>query len=136
MGAMRGRSTTVLSVPLSLIAGGVLAASLVVAPESLPGWSVCWLRATTGLPCAGCGLTHAFCAIGHGEFSAAWHYHPFGYVFYGIALVLLAGPAIRRCAPRVEAGLNGGWAVPLGAVALGGAMLVFGIARIVVILSD
>jgi len=90
---------------LAVLAGVGLAVSVLVAPEGLPGFDVCWFRRLTDLPCPACGLTRACCAIGHGRFAEAWRLHPFGFVFYAIGLVLAAGPLIRRRWPGLEAWL-------------------------------
>ena len=37
---------------------------------------MCLFRAATGIPCAGCGMTRAFVAIGHGHPAAAMDYNP------------------------------------------------------------
>jgi hypothetical protein len=37
---------------------------------------LCLFRAVTGIPCAGCGMTRAFVAIGHGHPAAAFDYNP------------------------------------------------------------
>ena len=36
---------------------------------------LCVFRAATGLPCPGCGLTHAAFSLVRGEFAASLHYH-------------------------------------------------------------
>jgi hypothetical protein len=38
-------------------------------PLHLP--TVCMFKRVTGLPCCGCGMTHAFCALAHGEIEQA-----------------------------------------------------------------
>jgi hypothetical protein len=38
----------------------------------------CPLRALTGIPCATCGMTHAFVYLAHAEAARAWHASPFG----------------------------------------------------------
>lgn len=50
---------------------------------------VCPLRALAGLPCATCGMTHAFVALAHGEVAAAFAASPLGALLAG-GLWLLA----------------------------------------------
>lgn len=40
----------------------------------------CPLRFLTGISCAGCGMTRALFALLHGDFAAAWHFHPLIYI--------------------------------------------------------
>ncbi len=59
---------------------GIAALSFVVA-RFLPVLAVPWtcpLKAWTGLPCASCGMTHAFAALARGEVSAALAASPLG----------------------------------------------------------
>ena len=42
----------------------------------------CLWRQATGLNCAGCGLTRAFCALSAGAWSQAVHAHPVGPLLY------------------------------------------------------
>jgi hypothetical protein len=80
---------------------------------SLPGISLiggegsttCLLRRATGLPCATCGMTRSFCAMGRGRVGAAFAYHPLGPVLYAFfALVMLRSAAVavtgRRLLPQ------------------------------------
>jgi hypothetical protein len=45
--------------------------------------SECPFRALTGLPCASCGMTHAFVALARGEAGAAWSASPLGALLAG-----------------------------------------------------
>lgn len=40
-------------------------------PSELPAVTLCPFRALTGYPCPGCGMTRAFCALGHGQWRLA-----------------------------------------------------------------
>ena len=69
------------------------------------GSTTCLLRRATGLPCATCGMTRSFCAIGRGELGAAFAQHPLGPVLYAFfALVMLWSAAVavtgRRLLPQ------------------------------------
>ncbi len=45
--------------------------------------SECPFRALTGLPCASCGMTHAFVALAHGDVAGAWSASPLGALLAG-----------------------------------------------------
>jgi hypothetical protein len=70
------------------IAGGAALAWSKV-PLELPG--TCLFRRITGLPCASCGLTHAACALAHGEFWAAERYNLAAVPLAVLGAVLLVG---------------------------------------------
>lgn len=50
--------------------------------------SICPFYNLTGLPCPGCGLTRAFVCFGHGQWRESLHWHPLGWLIYGIFLLL------------------------------------------------
>ena len=91
--------------------------------------TVCPFYTLTGLPCPGCGLTRAFVCLGHGHWHEAWHWHPLGWLVYGVfALLWLRsgvlwwrGITLLPLPPAATSRLGWGAAVVL---------LVFGIARI------
>lgn len=64
----------------------------------LPGW-VCPIRAATGVPCPGCGLTTAAVELLHGNISGALHTHAFAPVFLAFAILMLAA-LVLPVAPR------------------------------------
>lgn len=53
----------------------------------LPFWK-CWLRASTGWPCLGCGLTRAADYLTHGHFLQAFQVNPLGALAYSLLAVL------------------------------------------------
>lgn len=55
------------------------------------GVTLCPFRALTGLPCPGCGMTHAFIALGHGNLAAAWHYNALSLPLFALGLLWLTG---------------------------------------------
>ena len=69
---------------------GILAAGLVLTPPgpkspslrlgSIELPDVCLWRATTGIPCPGCGMTRSIVAALHGSWSASLAYHRLGWV--------------------------------------------------------
>ena len=67
-----------------LAAGTVLAWSML--PLHLP--TMCPFRLVTGLPCPSCGLTHAACALAHGQIRQAERFN-----FAAVPLALLAAAA-------------------------------------------
>jgi len=86
-----------------LLAG--FAASFVVRPEELARLpELCPLN-RAGLPCPGCGMSRAFCALSHGDWRAALAYNRLSPLAYLAALALglalawsLLGPGLRRAA--------------------------------------
>ena len=77
---------------------------------SLPGISLiggegsttCLLRRATGLPCATCGMTRSFCAIGRGDLGAAFAQHPLGPILYAFSvLVMLRSAAVAVTGRRI-----------------------------------
>ena len=115
----------------SLAAALVLGLSFYFRPDALPGFEVCQFKRWTGLPCPGCGLTHSFCSISHGQFMRAWGENPFGYIFYALALLLLFWPALVRAFPRLRTSPHTARALAILPPVVVGAMLIFGLARLI-----
>ena len=46
----------------------------------------CVFHLLTDLVCPGCGMTRACIALVHGQFGAAWSYHPFSFLIVGLAV--------------------------------------------------
>ncbi|MHC5038921.1 MAG: DUF2752 domain-containing protein [Planctomycetota bacterium] len=57
----------------------------------------CLFRALTGAPCPLCGLTRSFVSLSHGDFKAAFLFHPFGPVLY---LAFIAGCLMQLKPPH------------------------------------
>jgi hypothetical protein len=75
-----GRRTGRFGVPEAF---ALVAAASFLAARFLPLLALhseCPFRLATGLPCATCGMTHAFVALAHGELLAAWSASPMGAV--------------------------------------------------------
>ena len=47
----------------------------------------CIFHSLTDLICPGCGMTRACIALVQGKFGAAWNYHPFSFLFVGLAVL-------------------------------------------------
>lgn len=81
--------------------------------------SVCPFYNLTGLPCPGCGLTRAFVCLGHGRFGEALHWHPLGWLVFGLFVFLwlrtglfwFRGLVLLPLSPRAVTRL--GWAAVL-----------------------
>lgn len=114
---------------LALGSTAVLAASVLPWPAGLERVDLCPFHAWSGLPCPGCGLTHAFRAIAQGEFAAAWSFNPFGFPLFALALLLAAAPLWTRFAPQASAALSHGKTQAFLGCALVGSMLVYGAVR-------
>ncbi len=82
-----------------IVAVAALFLAVVHPPEGL-GLPICWLKASTGIPCPGCGLTRSLSATLRGDLSSAWKLHPFGPLllptFAGIAFVGLSPRRLQR----------------------------------------
>jgi len=114
----------------SLAAACALAASFIFEPTGLPRVSLCWFRSLSGYPCPACGLTRAFCAIGHGDFVGSWEFNPFAFVFFAVAAFVFLRPVLDRVVPGLTGRLTGSRTVSYGTVSLVVALIVFGVARI------
>ena len=77
--------------PLTLFLAllGLVLGAFILPPEGF-GPSTCSMLASTGIPCPSCGLTRSVTCVFQGEWTAAWQYNPFGFVF--AVLFLLLGP--------------------------------------------
>ena len=69
---------------LTLGLGVWTAARLEPIAQLLPG---CAFKRLTGVPCVTCGLTRCLMALGHGDWAAAFHWHP---AAAGVAVMLPA----------------------------------------------
>lgn len=119
-----------LSKSLAGVAAVALAASFLLAPADLPRLDLCVLHRLTGLPCAGCGMTRAFCAISHGDFTGAWEFNPFGFVFYAAFVFIALLPFLERPFPSLDGRIWHRRESRIAFVALLGAMTVFGLWRV------
>jgi hypothetical protein len=97
--------------------------------------SECPFRALTGLPCASCGMTHAFVALARGDAAGAWSASPLGALLAGGAWLYAILDLLRVAAgipwPRLPekawramavglvgaAAINWGWLLLRGVVA-------------------
>jgi hypothetical protein len=85
---------------IRVVAISILVFSFVFSQDSLPNIDICLFHAITGLQCAGCGMTRAFCSISHGQFAQAWSLNPFSYFFYALVLLGLAFPSLINLLPE------------------------------------
>ena len=112
------------------VAWAALVLSLFHPPHGL-GVRLCWLKASTGAPCWGCGLSRSFSCTVRGMFGDAWTYHPFGTVLSSLLLavvvvsVLPGGvrACVKQCLDRYSRVLTSVYAVFVTG------FLLFGLAR-------
>lgn len=96
---------------LPLAALAALGVSVFLPPDHLPALDLCWMKAYLGVPCPACGMTHAFCALGHGRFAEAWALQPFSYLLFPLTVATAADPFFKG---RFAQSLRGGaWALAL-----------------------
>ncbi len=124
----RAEAATVAGVGIAAVA----ASSLWTTHAVQHGPQLCPLRALTGLPCPGCGLTRSWVFAAHGDLASAFGFNAFGPVFFAVLLVaaLVAGWTLIS-------GRRGGWdrmrsvvVGPVGIVLIV-AWLGYGVVRIV-----
>jgi hypothetical protein len=72
-------------------------------PAPNPEFVLCGFKTVVGLPCPGCGLTRAFCALAKGDIGAAFSFNLIGPLLF---IFTLAGWAISLLA---LAGRRAGW---------------------------
>ena len=72
------------------LTSAVFALSAFWSPADLPGVVLCPFRAVTGLPCPGCGMTRAFCSMGHGDLAGAFGYNALAPFVFAAALLVWA----------------------------------------------
>jgi len=96
----------------------------------LPRLALCPFREWSGLPCPGCGITRAFCAIGHGDFTGAWKSNPFAFVLYAACVGLVALPLLSRVTPGLVRRVSLSPWLERSAIAFVCLMWVFGMVRI------
>ncbi len=116
------------AVLVSLACLGVLVASRLLPPDGLPGVDLCAFHALTGLPCPGCGLTRAFCALARGHFYEAWQLHPFAFPLFAATLGGLLSPLLELGFPA-WAGLRATRLIRMVVIAFTAALLLFGVWR-------
>lgn len=77
--------------------------------SAMPKIPLCPFKALTGLPCPGCGMTHAFLALGRLDFSGAWNANPLAFPLAALAALCAAGrlPRALRSAKAANLALAG-----------------------------
>lgn len=82
--------------PLALTLAGVAAIHLSLVAAGLPAWQ-CPIRAATGIPCPGCGLSTATALLLRGRWQESLAQHAFAPVFlFGAALLVVVSAAPER----------------------------------------
>ncbi len=64
--------------PLPIGVAWIALIAVFVHPPHGTGVPICWLDATTGVPCPGCGMTRSMSSAVRGMMIESWTYHPFG----------------------------------------------------------
>ncbi len=100
-----------------------LVVSALLPPQALPETPLCPSAAVLSLPCPGCGLTHAFCALSHGDLRAAAGYNPSVFLLYPLFTALALCPLLERIRPGITGRLARHRSVPI--LILTGMILMF-----------
>ena len=66
----------------------ILLASTLLPPFFVTKVVPCLFKSVTGIPCAGCGMTRAFLAIGRGNLYEAFRFNPNCFFAFGVILFL------------------------------------------------
>jgi hypothetical protein len=113
----------------------VFLVSALYRPPDEPYFTICAFKWLTGLPCPGCGLTHSFCALGHGNLVQAIQYNALGPIFFlGAALLWVRSGLIALGRQRPARAMDQlSRRLRLGRILLL-ALVAFGAARILLIL--
>ena len=85
-----------------LIVLAALVTSMVTEAPARLGFTPCIFRNLTGLPCAGCGMTRGFVAMGHGRAREAWGFNPLAPVLFVGAWGYLLFPVVGWVWPAVR----------------------------------
>jgi len=77
--------------------------------SAMPKVTLCPFKAVTGLPCPGCGMTHAFLALGRLDFAGAFSANPLVFPLAALTALYAAGrvPRALRSAKMVNFALAG-----------------------------
>lgn len=90
---------------LLAVLGAVYAASFFYRSLGMDGIVLCPFRLLTGISCAGCGLTRAFCEISRGRIFDSLACHPLGWLVYLCGLLIMAVLAFELVTGRNISGL-------------------------------
>ncbi|HLY39300.1 MAG TPA: DUF2752 domain-containing protein [Candidatus Binatia bacterium] len=108
----------------------VLVAPFVYAPYVDHGPTLCPWHGLLGLPCPGCGMTRAFCALARFDVWSA-----LGWNALSIPLVVVLGAAVVAATLEIARGRAYGWYRRLGSRgavrACGGAVMAYHVCRVV-----
>ena len=80
----------------------VLAGTLFLALHPSSHGPACLMRALTGIPCPGCGMTRSLTSIWHGHFLISFRYHPLGMLLFVICVCCLLLCASDHVFPRLN----------------------------------
>jgi hypothetical protein len=106
--------------------------SMVWRPADEPEYLLCPFRSLTGLLCPGCGMTRAFCALGHGELRRAIHFNALSPLLYLSFMIVWVGAAATVLnLPRVRDAVMQLRPSPAFSVVILAAVLAWWVARLI-----
>ncbi len=82
-----------------LFASVVLAGTLLLSLNPNSHGPACLIRATTGVPCPGCGMTRSLSAIWRGDLLSSFRFHPLGIPLFLVCLSAILIVCLERLTP-------------------------------------
>lgn len=115
----------------SIVMAWIIVLGSLVHPPHGTGISLCWMQATIGTPCPGCGVTRSISCLTRGMWAESMAYHPFGIIILCLfAVIAISGVLPSTMRSRFERRLmRHRRLVQVSYIAFVGAFLLYGAGR-------